>query len=82
MDSARPDLAVRKTALLLALSTRTLPRSSAEGKLRAYRVAGEQPIRIKREDEETLVEPLGGEDARDDHTEEHHLAMGQSVRRA
>jgi hypothetical protein len=77
-----PDLAVRKTATLIALPTRTVPRSSAERKLRVYRVAGERPIRIKREDEETLVEPLGGEDARDDNTEEHHLAMGQSVRRA
>lgn len=61
MDSPRPYLTIRETAMLLALSVRTIHRYIAEGKLRAYRVAGERSIRIKREDVETLLEPVGTE---------------------
>ena len=50
-----------ETAALLALSTRTIHRYIAEGKLRAYRVAGEKVIRIKREDVEALLEPVDAE---------------------
>jgi excisionase family DNA binding protein len=59
MDATRPELTIRETAALLALSTRTSHRSSAEGTLKAYRVAGEQVIRIKRKDVEALLEPVG-----------------------
>ncbi|MER3410767.1 MAG: hypothetical protein C4305_07205 [Thermoleophilia bacterium] len=58
MDSPRPYLTIRETAALLALSVRTIHRYIAEGKLRAYRVAGERSIRIKREDVEALLEPV------------------------
>ena len=59
MDATRPYLTIRETAALLALSTRTIHRYIAEGKLKAYRVAGEKVIRIKREDIEALLEPVG-----------------------
>ena len=58
MDSPRPYLTIRETAALLALSTRTIHRYIAEGKLKAYRVAGEKVIRIKWEDIETLLIPV------------------------
>lgn len=61
MDLPRPYLTIRETAALLALSVRTIHRYIAEGKLRAYRVAGERSIRIKREDVEALLEPVGAE---------------------
>jgi excisionase family DNA binding protein len=61
MDSSRPYLTIRETAVLLALSTRTIHRYIAEGKLKAYRVAGEKVIRIKREDVDALPKPLGDE---------------------
>ncbi len=59
MDTSRPYLTIRETAALLALSTRTIHRYIAEGKLKGYRVAGEKVIRIKREDIEALLEPVG-----------------------
>ena len=62
MDVSRPYLTIRETAALLALSTRTIHRYIAEGKLKAYRVAGEKVIRIKREDMEALLQPLSDED--------------------
>jgi excisionase family DNA binding protein len=58
MDVDRPLLTIRETATLLALSTRTIHRYIAEGKLRAYRVGGEKPIRIKREELDDLLEPV------------------------
>lgn len=58
MDPTRPLLTIRETAALLALSTRTIHRYIAEGKLKAYRVAGEKAIRIKRQDVEALLEPV------------------------
>jgi len=61
MDAARPYLTIRETAALLALSTRTIHRYIADGKLKAYRVAGEKVIRIKRQDVEALLEPVGAE---------------------
>jgi excisionase family DNA binding protein len=61
MDATRPYLTIRETAALLALSTRTIHRYIAEGKLKAYRVAGEKVIRIKREDVDALLEPVGDE---------------------
>ncbi len=61
MESSRPYLTIRETAALLALSTRTILRYIAEGKLRAYRVAGEKTIRIKREDVDALLSPIGDE---------------------
>jgi excisionase family DNA binding protein len=61
MDAPRPYLTIRETAALLALSTRTIHRYIAEGKLKAYRVVGEKVIRIKREDVEALLEPVDAE---------------------
>lgn len=72
MESSRPDLAIRETAALLALSTRTIHRYITEGKLKAYRVAGEKTIRIKREDVDALLSPIAGEghvaETADEHT--------------
>jgi excisionase family DNA binding protein len=51
-------LTIRETATLLALSKRTIHRYVAEGKLKAYRVAGEKAIRIKFEDVEALLIPV------------------------
>lgn len=61
MDVLHPYPTIREMAALLALSARTTHRYIAEGKLKAYRVAGERSIRIKREDVEALPEPLGAE---------------------
>jgi excisionase family DNA binding protein len=61
VDAMRPYLTIRETAALLAPSTRTIHRYIAEGKLKAYRVAGEKVIRIKREDVEALLRPVGAE---------------------
>lgn len=58
MELPRPFLTIRESASLLALSTRTIHRYIAEGKLKAYRVAGEKTIRIKREDLEALLQPV------------------------
>jgi excisionase family DNA binding protein len=57
----RPYLTIRETAAHLALSTRTIHRYIAAGKLKAYRVAGEKVIRIKRQDVEALLQPVGAE---------------------
>lgn len=59
MDATRPLLTIRETAALLALSKRTMHRYIAEGKLKACRVGGEKTIRIKREDVDALLEPVG-----------------------
>lgn len=59
MDVNRPLLTIRETANLLALSTRTVQRYIAEGKLRAYRVGGEKTIRIKLVDVDALLKPVG-----------------------
>ncbi|MBI2941632.1 MAG: helix-turn-helix domain-containing protein [Chloroflexi bacterium] len=61
MESSRPSLTIRETAALLALSTRTIHRPIAEGKLKAYQVGGEKTIRIKREDVDALLKPVGAE---------------------
>ena len=61
MDGTQSLLTIRQTAALLALSTRTIHRYIAEGKLKAYRVGGEKAIRIKREDVESLLKPVGDE---------------------
>lgn len=49
-----------------------IDRYIAEGKLRAYRVAGEKTIRIKREDVDALLSPIAGEghvaETDDEHT--------------
>jgi excisionase family DNA binding protein len=58
MDTSHPYLTIRETATLLIVSTRTIHRYIAEGKLKAYRVAGEKAIRIKREDIEALLQPV------------------------
>jgi excisionase family DNA binding protein len=58
MNSPRPYLTIRETAKLLTLSQRTIHRYIAEGKLKAYRVAGEKVIRIKVEDVEALLIPV------------------------
>ena len=58
MNLPRPYLTIRETATLLALSKRTIHRYIAEGKLKAYRVAGEKAIRIKVEDVEALLIPV------------------------
>ena len=82
MDSPRPYLTIRETAALLALSVRTIHRYIAEGKLRAYRVAGERPIRIKREDVDALLKPLGGEAATAETSDEGRATRNNSGRRA
>jgi excisionase family DNA binding protein len=58
MNSPRPYLTISETATLLALSKRTIHRYIAEGKLKAYRIAGEKAIRIKLEDVEALLIPV------------------------
>lgn len=60
MNSPRPYLTIRETTTLLALSQRTIHRYITEGKLKAYRVAGENAIRIKVEDVEALLVPVSG----------------------
>jgi excisionase family DNA binding protein len=61
VDATRPLLTIRKSGALLALSTRTIHRYIAEGKLKTYRVADEKVIRIKREDVEALLKPARAE---------------------
>jgi predicted site-specific integrase-resolvase len=56
IDSPRPYLTIRATAAFLALSTRTLHRYIAEGKLKAYQGAGEKAIQIQGEDKESFYE--------------------------
>ena len=51
-------LSVRQTADLLALSQRTVRRYIEQEILPAYRVTGSNTIRIKREDLETLLQPI------------------------
>ncbi len=46
---------------MLALSTRTIHRYIADGKLAAYRIAGAKAIRINRVDIEDLLERVGDE---------------------
>ncbi len=60
VDATRPLLTIRESGALLALSTRTIHRYIAEGKLKAYRVAGEKAIRIRQEDVEGLLELVRG----------------------
>ncbi len=61
MDSPRRYLTVQETAPFPALSTRTIRRCIAEGKLKVYRVGGEKTTRIKREDVDALLSPIAGE---------------------
>jgi excisionase family DNA binding protein len=72
MESSCPYLTIRETATLLAFSTRTIHRYIAGGKLKAYLVAGEKTIRIKREDVDALLSPIAGEghvaETDDEHT--------------
>ena len=60
MNSLCPYLTIRETAMLLALSKRTIHRYIAERKLKAYRVAREKAIRIKIEAVEALMIPVSG----------------------
>ena len=60
MNTPHPYLTIREAATLLALSKRTIHRFIAEGKLKAYRIAGEKAIRIKLEDIEALLIPVSG----------------------
>ncbi len=60
MNTPHPYLRIREAAMLLALSKRTIHRYITEGKLKAYRVAGEKAIRIKLEDVEALLIPVSG----------------------
>jgi len=61
MDATRPYLTIRETGALPALSARTIHRYIAEGHLKAYRVASEKVTRVKREDVDVLLEPVGAE---------------------
>lgn len=49
---------VKETAALLKLSERTIRRYIRQGKLKAYRVAGERELRIKGRDLLRLLEPI------------------------
>lgn len=49
---------VQESATLLKLSERSIRRYIKQGKLRAYRVAGERQLRIKGEDLLQLLEPV------------------------
>lgn len=82
MDSPRPYLTIKETAALLALSTRTIHRYITEGKLKAYRVAGEKMIRIRREDVDALLMPVGGEGAAMGPSGEQNLTTNKVGRRA
>jgi excisionase family DNA binding protein len=52
---------VKETAALLKLSERSIRRYIRQGKLKAYRVAGERELRIKGHDLLQLLEPVGNE---------------------
>lgn len=49
---------VKETATLLKLSERSIRRYIRQGKLKAYRVAGERELRIKGQDLLRLLEPV------------------------
>jgi excisionase family DNA binding protein len=53
---------VQETADLLKLSERSIRRYIAQGKLKAYRVAGERKLRIKGQDILQLLEPVDPSD--------------------
>ena len=52
---------VKETAALLKLSERSIRRYIRQGKLKAYRVAGERELRIKGQDLLQLLEPVENE---------------------
>jgi excisionase family DNA binding protein len=58
-------LSVRQAADLLSVSTRTIRRYIKQWHLPAYRIAGQPTIRIKREDIESLLEPIAAEGSDD-----------------
>jgi excisionase family DNA binding protein len=58
-------LSVRQAADLLSVSSRTIRRYIKQQYLPAYRVAGQPTIRIKREDIESLLEPIAVEGSED-----------------
>ena len=58
MENKAAYLSVRQTAEFLSLSQRTVRRYIEQQILPAYRVAGSNTIRIKREDLETLLRPI------------------------
>ncbi|MFQ5340111.1 MAG: helix-turn-helix domain-containing protein [Terriglobia bacterium] len=49
---------VKETAALLKLSERSIRRYIRQGKLKAYRVAGERELRIRGQDLLRLLEPV------------------------
>jgi len=51
---------VKEAAEFLGLSVSTIRRYIYDHRLRAYKVAGERLIRIRREDLEALLEPMLG----------------------
>lgn len=52
---------VKEAAAFLGLSVSTIRRYIYDRRLPAYRIAGERMLRIKRDDLEALLEPLGEE---------------------
>ena len=58
MDNKTAYFSVRQTAEFLSLSQRTVRRYIEQEILPAYRVVGSNTIRIKREDLETLLQPI------------------------
>ena len=59
---------VKETAALLKLSERSIRRYIRQGKLKAYRVAGERELRIRGQDLLRLLEPVDNQ-SDDDHAE-------------
>lgn len=59
---------VKETAALLKLSERSIRRYIRQGKLKAYRVAGERELRIRGQDLLRLLEPVDNQ-SDDNHTE-------------
>ncbi|HID85803.1 MAG TPA: DNA-binding protein [Anaerolineae bacterium] len=59
MERRRKELlSVREAADFLGLSVSTIRRYIRDGRLPAYRVAGERLLRIKRSDLEALLDPV------------------------
>lgn len=58
--ACRPRMSIADAAAYLNCGERTIRRYIAEGRLRAYRLAGQKIIRLDPAEVEALLEPVGG----------------------